>query len=186
RMAASMQMMLEHQTYNLSIPERSVRSVIALAAGATKIVTDVVLPRSLRRSRTYAALVGNAQRFIIEKIGEVEGAYEADAQGLPDDYVPRKVAGNVLEAAGIFSVHLSPLWVFAIAADVAQGSREYLQRLTTELRRDKVIDDTVQVNELDDVLDALGKATLDSSRVFETPPLSAADIRLLRDQLLSG
>src|SRR5262249_50127702 len=154
-MEFSMQAMLDHLTYTLSLPERAVRSVVAMAAGATKIVTDAVLPGPLRRSRTYAALVGNAQRFMIEKIGEVEGAYEAEGGGLPEDYVPRKVAGNVLEAAGIFSVHLSPLWVFAIAADVAQGGREYLHRLTEELRRDGVIDSNVQVNELDDVLDAL-------------------------------
>jgi len=185
-MANAVKSMVDTLGYTLSLPERAVRSLVAVAAGATKIVADTVVPRPLRKSRTYAALVGNAQRFLIEKIGEVEGAYEADSQSLPDDYVPRKVAGNVLEAAGMFSVHLSPLWVFAIAADVAEGSRVYLQRLTQELKRDGVIDAGTPVEKLDDLLEAMGQASEHSAKVFDAPPISKGDIVQLRDQLMSG
>lgn len=177
---------LDHLGYTLSLPERAARSLVAVAAGATKIATDALLPRTLRKSRTYAAILGNAQRFLIEKIGEVEGAYEADTAGLPENYVPRKIAGNILEVAGIFSVHLSPLWVFAIAADVASGSRVYLQRLAEQLRSDGLIEPDTPVNEIDDVFAALGKAGESSAKVFDTPPLTAKEIGELRNQLMNN
>lgn len=185
-MALPIREWFDHLGYAVSLPERMVRSLVAVAGGASKIVTDHVLPRSLRKSRTYAAIVGNAQRFIIERVAEVEGVYSAEGGGLPEDYVPRKIAGNVVEAAGIFSVHLSPLWVFAIAADVAEGSRVYLNRLTDELRRDGVIDATLEVKKLDDLLDAMTHASEKSSQVFDAPPLGKDDVLKLRDQLVSG
>jgi hypothetical protein len=178
--------MFDHLGYTMSLPERVVRSMVAVAGGATKIISDSVLPESLRGTRTYGALIGNAQRFIIEKVAEVEGVYEADAGALPDDYVPRKVAGNVMEAAGMFSIHLSPLWVFAIASDVAGGSRKYLSRLTEELRQDGVIDESTNVSSIDELLGAIGAVSDDSADVFDAPPITRADVEKLRNQLVGG
>ncbi|MCK6483865.1 MAG: hypothetical protein HUU22_16995 [Phycisphaerae bacterium] len=185
-MGLSVRDMFDHLGYTLSLPERLTRFVVAVAGGATKLIADATLPKALRKSRTYNVLVGNAQRFIIEKVAEVEGVYQAEGDRLPDDYVPRKVAGNVLEAAGIFSLHLSPLWVFAIAADVAGGSREYLGRLTAELKRDNVIAPDASIGSVDELLGAIGGASEDSARVFDAPPISTGDITKLRDQLVQG
>jgi hypothetical protein len=173
--------------YTLSLPERLVRSVVTLLGGATKILTDTVIPEPLRKSSTFTAIVGNAQRFLIEKVAEVQGAYEADkGAGLPDDFVARKIAGNVVEAAGMFSIHLSPLWVFAIASDVAQGSKVYLNRLVSELKDKDVISREANINELDGLLDALGRAGQVSAKVFEAPPVDLAGLKELRSQLTAG
>jgi hypothetical protein len=173
--------------YTLSLPERLVKSVATLLVGTTKLLTDTIIPEPLRQTNTYAAIVGNAQRFLIERVAEVQGVYakEKDA-GLPDDFVARKIAGNVMEAAGMFSMHLSPLWVFAIASDVAQGSKVYLNRLVDSLKNQGVLAPQAEIKELNGLFDALGQAGQASAKVFEAPPLSADGLRDLRKQITDG
>ena len=86
--------------YFCSLPERLVRSLSALAGGAVHELGEVVLPARVRRSRLYESLVGSTVRFFIEQLGQVEGAYpKGDA--LPDDFVMRIAAGNVIGVAGL-------------------------------------------------------------------------------------
>jgi len=186
-MAPAWQDVLDALGYTLSLPERVGRSLAAALGGLTKLLTDTLVPEPLRRSQTYAAIVGNAQRFLIEKIAEVRDVYatEADA-AMPEDYVRRKIAGNVMEAAGMFSMHLSPLWVFAIAADVADGSKVYLNRLVEELKSQRVIAPETEVRGLEDVLEAVGRAGRQSAEVFDAPPVKPAEIRKLRDDLVAS
>ncbi len=173
--------------YTLSLPERMVRSLAAALGGASKLLTDLAVPEPLRRSSTYTAIVGNTQRFVIEKVAEVQGAYaQEEGAGLPDDYVPRKVAGNVMEAAGLLSVHLSPLWVFAFVTDIAKGSKTYLNRLVDELKANNVISPDASVKEVDDLLDALGSAGRNSARVFDAPPIDVNQLKQLRTDLTAG
>jgi hypothetical protein len=173
--------------YTLSLPERFARSIAAALGGTSKLVTDTLIPEPLRKTGAYTAIVGNAQRFIIERIADVQGVYEKEAGGaLPDDYVPRKIAGNVVDAVGMFSMHLSPLWVFAIATDVAQGSRVYLNRLVGELKEKNVISQDANIDKLDDLLDSLGQAGSRTAQVFDSPPVDLEQIKTLRDQLTGG
>lgn len=173
--------------YTLSLPERLVRSVAAALGGTTKLVTDIVIPEPLRKSSTYTAIMGNTQRFLIEKVAQVQGAYASEAaEALPEDFVPRKVAGNVVDAVGIFSLHLSPLWVFAIATDVASGSKEYLGRLTAELKANRVIPEDANIQKLDDLLDSMSQAGSESAKVFDAPPLDVKAVRELRDRITGG
>ncbi len=186
-MAPAWQDMLDALGYTLSLPERIGRALAAALGGLTKLLTDTLLPEPLRRSQTYAAIVGNAQRFVIEKIAAVRDAYAAEADAaMPEDYVRRKIAGNVMEAAGMFSMHLSPLWVFAIAADVADGSKVYLHRLVEELKAQQVIAPETEARGLEDVLDAVGRAGRQSAQVFDAPPVKPADLRQLRDDLVGS
>lgn len=186
-MAFSLKEIFDAFGYTLSLPERLVRSITTILVGATKLLTDTIVPEPLRKSSTYMSLVGNAQRFLIERVAEVQGVYAAQqGQGLPDDFVARKVAGNVMEAAGMFSIHLSPLWVFAMASDVAQGSRVYLNRLTAQLKERGVLQPDADIDGLDGLLGALGQASQDSAKVFEAPPLNAAGLAELRDQITRG
>jgi hypothetical protein len=173
--------------YTLSLPERLARSLTAALGGATKILTDTLIPEPLRKTSTFTALVGNAQRFIIEQVAEVQGVYaKEDTTDLPDNYIPRKIAGNVMEAAGMFSVHLSPLWVFAIATDVAEGSKAYLNRLVGELKENNVISQETDVKELDELLEAIGQAGKQSAKVFDAPPVNLDQIKELRRQITHG
>ena len=57
----------------LSLPERSLRSVTALAGGLLREVGDVALPKTIRRSQLYRNLVEATLRFMIEQVGQVEG-----------------------------------------------------------------------------------------------------------------
>ncbi|MEK6643571.1 MAG: hypothetical protein AABZ08_06645 [Planctomycetota bacterium] len=173
--------------YTLSLPERLARSLAATLGGATKILTDTLIPEPLRKTNTFTAVVGNAQRFFIEKVAEVQGAY-GDTPGatLPDDYVQRAIAGNLINTVGILSVHLSPLWVFALASDVSHGSKVYLNRLVTELKENKVIPQDANISEVTELLDSLGKAGKETAQVFDIPPVDVGQLRELRDRLTSG
>jgi hypothetical protein len=86
----------------------------------------------------------------------------------------------------MFSIHLSPLWVFAIASDVAQGSKVYLNRLVDELKEKDVISREANIDGLDGLLDALGRAGQTSAKAFEAPPVDLAGLNDLRTQITAG
>ena len=101
--------------YLSSIPERLLRSLGGLGGGAARELTAVLLPARVRRSRLYDSLVGSTLRFLIEQVGQIEGAYPKDAGALPSDFVIRLAAGNVVGLAGIASFRASPVWVLALS-----------------------------------------------------------------------
>lgn len=173
--------------YTLSLPERLVRSTAAAIGGASKLLTDTIIPEPLRKTTAYTAMVGNFQRFFIEKIAEVQGAYGSEEQtALPEKFIPRAIAGNVISAAGLFAIGLSPLWVFAFVSDLAHGSKVYLTRLVDELKEGGVLPKDANIREIDELLTALGKAGKDSARVFDLPPVDVASLTKLREDLTKG
>ena len=172
--------------YTLSLPERLLRSLAATIGGTTKLLTDTLLPEPLRKTNTYSAIVGNAQRFLIEKVAAVQGAYADSGAALPDDYVQRAVAGNIINTVGILSIHLSPLWVFALVSDVAHGSKVYLNRLVDELKAAKVLSADAGIHDVDGLLESLTQAGKDTAQVFDAPPVQVGQLRELRDRLTSG
>ena len=100
------------KTYLLSLPERLLRSGLGLGAGVAREIGEVVLPDGVRRTRLYQNLVDTTLRFLIEQVGGVEGAYPNETP-LPDDFLKRRTAGNVIEALGIVAFRASPVWVLA-------------------------------------------------------------------------
>jgi hypothetical protein len=98
--------------YLATLPERIIRSVVGMGAGVAREVGDVALPRSVRQSRLYQNLVDTTLRFLIEQVGEVEGAYAAEAK-LGDDFLVRRTVGNAVEALGVVAFRASPVWVLA-------------------------------------------------------------------------
>src|SRR5262249_23743818 len=56
--------------YALTLPERTVRSVTALAAGLVRETAGVVLPIGVRRGRVYRDLVDATLQLLIERVGE--------------------------------------------------------------------------------------------------------------------
>ena len=83
---------VSHQ-YLLSLPERALRSTSALSAGLLRELSEVVLPRAVRRTRLYTELVENTLRFLIENVGQVEGAYPPDGK-LADSFAARRFDGR--------------------------------------------------------------------------------------------
>jgi hypothetical protein len=171
--------------YTVSLPERTVRALAAGVGGVSKIVTDLVVPEALRESTTYRVMLGNMQRFVIERVGGVEGAYGKDGS-LPAEFAQRKLAGNAVEALGILSFHFSPIWLFAVGADVVNGSKTYLQRLGTELKKEGVIPPDSDTSSFDNVLGAVQKATDASASVLDLPPLTTKDFDRYRGELMSS
>ncbi len=121
----------------LSLPERAVRSVFAVAGGGVHETAELVLPRLVRRSRLYEATAKNLLRVSIELVGGVDAS-----PGSADEYEPsakrlavRKTAGNVVELGSIAAFGFSPLWLLAAAADVTHGTRVYLEALVRRARR---------------------------------------------------
>ncbi len=179
--------------YLLSLPERTMRSLAAVAGGTTSLVTETLFPDSLRGTTLYKRVVGDTQRFVIEKVAQVQreggesgaagAAGEAQAAGSaeapPGDFVQHKVAGTALEAAGLLAMHLSPLWVLAIAGDAAAGSGEFLQRLVVQLKRNKVLAPDAEIHGLQELLAAIGETSKRSAAAVDTPPLSREEVSRL-------
>ena len=95
------------RAYLLSLPERLVRSVVALGAGLTREVGEAALPDAVRQGQLYQNLVESTLRFLIERVGGAEGVYD-DGARLPDDFLVRRTAGNALEVLGLVAFRASP------------------------------------------------------------------------------
>jgi hypothetical protein len=169
--------------YVLSLPERTLRSLAAVAGGTSLLLTDTLFPDALRGTSMYRIFVGDTQRFVIDKVAQVQREGRADGRPVSDDYVRRKMVGNALEAAGLLAMHFSPLWVFAIAGDAAAGSRAFLHRLVEQLKQNGVIAPEVDPTDLVDLLDAIQAASRRSAVAIDTPPLSRAALAALAREL---
>ncbi len=127
----------------VSLPERILRSLVALAGGAVHETAQLVLPRLVRRSRFYEATAKNLLRVAIELVGRVEGSPTVE-ETAPKELALRKGAGNVVELGSIAAFGFSPLWLLAGASDIARGSRVYLEELVGELKQADVLGDQVR------------------------------------------
>lgn len=174
--------------YLLSLPERTIRSLAAVVGGTTSLLTDTLFPAALRDTTLYRIFVGDAQRFLVTKIAEIQQAEPMAAGAAADDpaYVPKKMVGGALEAAGLLAMHFSPLWVFAIAGDAAAGTNVFLQRLVERLKRNGVLEPETEVTGLDDLLVAVQEVSNRSASAVDTPPLSREElVRLASDMKAS-
>jgi hypothetical protein len=175
---------LEYLTYTLSLPERALRSLAALVGGSTELLVKSLLPESLRDTTTYRVTVGLFQMFLIERMAGIEVKDATTAKGqLKDKYVQRKLLGNVLEAAGLFTMRFSPLWVLALAGDAAGGGKMFLERLVRHLKANDVIPENAEPKELVDVLEAVQNATDKSATALDQPPLSREELAQLADEM---
>jgi hypothetical protein len=56
--------------------------------------------------------------FLIKNVAKLDD-FQTDTE-LQEHFLNRKLLGTFLEAAGLLSMHLFPVWVFAIASDAAK------------------------------------------------------------------
>jgi len=162
--------------YICSLPERLVRSLAALTGGAAYELGAVVLPARVRRSRLYESLVGWTVRFFIEELGEIEDAFpKADA--LPDDFVMRIAAGNVIGIAGLIAFRFSPVWVLATLADVAGAGRDLINEIALALEKDGLLEPGCHFESVDQLLDGLQRASGGLAETVTVPPVDVAGLR---------
>ena len=114
--------------YLLSLPERVVRSTSALAAGLVREIGNVTLPLAVRRTRLYQTMVDTTLRFLIEQVGEVEGAYPREGQ-LAENFLLQRTVGDGIDFAGLLAFHASPVWVLAALADISGPGRQLIDEI---------------------------------------------------------
>jgi hypothetical protein len=162
--------------YLLSLPERIVRSALGLGAGVAREVGEVALPKSVRRSRLYQNLVETTLRFLIERVGGAEGVY-LETGKLPDDFLGRRAAGNVIEALGIVAFRASPVWVLAALADVCGMGRHLIPEVADALKAQGLLDTAAEFSTVDQMLDGLERTSARVAATINTPPLDVAGLR---------
>jgi len=167
------------KAYLLSLPERLLRSGLGLGAGVAREIGDVVLPDGVRRTRLYQNLVDTTLRFLIEQVGGVEGTYPNEAP-LPEDFLKRRTAGNVIEALGIVAFRASPVWVLAALADVSGMGRQLIPEIAASLKEQNLLDKDTQFTSVDQILDGLEHTSSRLAETINTPPL---DVPTLRQEL---
>jgi hypothetical protein len=147
------------------------------------LLTETLLPESVRGTRTYRVTFGMMQADIVERIAQIEGDPTTEDEPLAEDFVQRKMVGTVLETAGLFLMGASPLWIFAILADVSGGGRMFLDRLTRQLKDQGVIERRLEFARLEDVLFAVQQASTRTATVIDTPPLTREAMRTMLGEI---
>jgi hypothetical protein len=164
------------RAYLLSVPERVVRSALALSAGVLREVGEVVLPRAVRRSQLYQSLVDTTLRFVIEQVGGAKGVYPAE-QPQPEDFLVRRSAGNAIELLGIVAFRVSPVWVLAAMADLSGLGRRLIPEIADALKAQGLLEKERQFDSVDQLLDGLEQTSSRLAETFNTPPLDVAGLR---------
>jgi hypothetical protein len=162
--------------YLLSLPERVVRSVSALAAGLVREIGNVTLPAAVRRTSLYRTMVEATLRFLIEEVGQVEGVYPP-AGALARDFLYRKAAGHGIDWVGILAFRASPVWVMAALADLSGTGRHLIREISETLKSEGLLTGEAHFETVDQLLDGLEKSADQLTTVFNAPPLRVADLR---------
>ena len=174
-------------TFLVSLPERLVRSLVALVGGTLHETAQLVLPRLVRRSRLYEATAKNALRIAIELVGGVEGSPTVEPEALPPRRLAvRKGAGNAVELGSIVAFGFSPLWLLAGASDVIHGTRVYLDELVLELKKAGVLAEEAAFETVDDLLASLQGTSGGAARLIDIPPLAVSELKTTLTELREG
>lgn len=163
-------------SYMLSMPERMVRSLAAITGGLVRQIGDVTLPIALRRTKFYRSVVEVTLRFVVERVGQVEGAFPEEGS-LAQDFVVRRTAGNGIELVGILAFRASPVWVLAALADLSGTGRHLIQEIAASLREAGLLHEDEKFASMDQLLDGLEKSAARMTDAFITPPLDIPSLR---------
>lgn len=172
-------------SFVLSLPERTVRSVAALAGGTVHETAALALPRFVRRSRLYEVTAKNALRVVIELAGGVKGSPTAEPSVGAGRLAVRKGAGNIVELGSIAAFGFSPLWLLAAASDLTHGTRIYLRALTTELKRGGVLAPEAEIESVDELLSVLESGSGTMATLIDIPPVELTELRQSVEELRS-
>src|SRR5262245_44984482 len=164
------------KTYLLSIPERVLRAAVGLGAGVAREAGQIVLPESVRRGQLYQNLVDTTLQFLIEQVGGAERLSSSDGS-VPDDFLARRTAGNVVETLGIVAFRASPVWVLAALADVCGMGRHLMPEIADALKAQGLLEQDAQFTSVDEMLDGLERTSSRLAATINTPPLDVAALR---------
>jgi hypothetical protein len=184
----------ESLLYGLSFPERLVRGVIGLSAGAARELAEVLVPQAFKDSASYKLAIENSLGFLTETVGGVPGRGDpagaipgqCEADGANDaeagEQIARKAVGNFIDLAGLATLHVSPMWMLAVVNDVAYGTGTFTRELALELQAQGVIDDAATIHHVDDILAAVQRTCGTAAGTFDSPPLSVEELKRTIDE----
>jgi hypothetical protein len=164
------------RAYLLSLPERVIRSALALGAGLLREVGEVVLPRGVRRSQLYKSLVEVTLRYVIERVGGAKGVFPPE-QATTEDFLARRGAGHAIELLGIVAFRISPVWVLAALADVSGLGRRLIPEITAALEAQGLLDKGTRFESVDQLLTGLEKTSARLADTLNAPPLDIESLR---------
>jgi hypothetical protein len=130
----------------------------------------------VRRTRLYTELVENTLRFLIENVGQVEGAYPPQGK-LVDNFARRRLAGNGIELIGLLTFSASPVWVLAALADLSGTGRQLIREIAQSLKDEGLLAAGADYETVDQLLDGLEGAAGRLAQTANTPPLDVASLR---------
>jgi hypothetical protein len=162
--------------YILSLPERVIRSLGALAGGLVREIGNVALPASVRRTTLYNTMVGVTLRFLIQELGEVEGVYPSEGR-LAERFLLQRGASHGIELLGILAFHASPVWILAALADASGGGRKLIQEISQAMQEEGLLDREVHFETMDQVLDGLEKTSGHLATTLNLPPVDIPSLR---------
>ncbi len=172
----------DYLLYGLSLPERALRSAAGLVSGALRESASLLVPQAFQNAATYQMLIRRTLDFLAEDVGGVAPKEGPSAPAKIENFVARKAVGNFLELAGLATLHLSPALVLAVVGDLAYGSKAYLRELAEELKRQGVIGQDSTIDDVDDLLGALGQLAGTAATALDTPPLSLDGLKQTVEQ----
>lgn len=152
------------------------RSTLGLGAGTAREVGEIVLPDAVRSSQLYKNLVDATLRFVIERVGGVEGVY-AKEDALPENFLARRTAGNAIEILGIVAFRASPVWVLAALADVCGAGRQLIPEMADALKMQGLLEKDAEFTSVDQILDGLERTSARLAATINTPPLDVEGLR---------
>ncbi|MEK6247978.1 MAG: hypothetical protein N2C12_07350, partial [Planctomycetales bacterium] len=168
----------DYLLYGLSIPERTLKSTVAVVGGTLRESTALLLPQSFRDSKTYSVFVQQMLDFTVTNIGNVDLQEQTEGEDKDvENFVARKAVGGFMELASLPLLHVSPIAVLAIVNDVAYGSHAYLKELCNELKQEGVIAPDTTVEHAADLIRSLGHISGKTADSMDLPPLSADGIK---------
>jgi hypothetical protein len=124
----------------------------------------------------YRNLVESTLRFLIEQVGQVEGAYPGE-QALAENFITRRTAGNGLELIGILAFRASPVWVMAALADLSGTGRHLIREIATAMQEEGLLAAGSNFESVDQILDGLESTSARLAETMNTPPLDVAGLR---------
>lgn len=164
------------KSYLLSVPERVLRAAVGFSAGMAREAGQVALPDGVRRSQLYQNLVDTTLRFLIEQVGGAEGLPGAEGS-MPDDFIARRTAGNVVELLGVVAFRASPVWVLAALADLCGIGRHLIPEIADALKAEGLLEKDAQFTSVDEMLDGLERTSSRLAATINSPPLDVAALR---------
>ena len=166
---------------SFSLPERLARALGSLIGGSTLLLTKTLIPSAVKNSNSYRFTFGMFQTFLIKNVAQLDD-FQTDTE-LQEHFLNRKLLGTSLEAAGLLTMHLSPVWIFAIASDAAKGGQVFLSRLVHHLKEHDVIAENSNPESLEQVLLSIHDMGRLGATAIDTPPLTMLEVEELAAQL---